>query len=159
MFFSKKIDIMKLAYMYHHFSGIYLLSRDSREVPIGDMLFWGELSNLPSYPLYYYLHEDNSLHKEKIVFLQLLQKILYTGIRVPLLTQKLIQYLLTAPNYKHLFAIMPVYLMGIIWGGKIITQKLKKGIDEGEDVAELIGDSSLSTVRLCLFYFLQSKIF
>ena len=42
-------------------------------------------------------------------------------------------------TYKHLFAIIPVYLMGIIWSGKIVTQGIKSLRNkEGEDIAELI---------------------
>jgi len=126
LFLSKKLNIMKFAYMYHHLSGIYLLIQDSREVPVRDILFWGELSNLPSYPLYYYLHQHNDADKKKIIFLQILQKTLYTSIRIPLLSYKLINYLNKTKTYKHLFTIIPVYLMGIIWGGKIVTQGIRK---------------------------------
>ena len=122
LFYSKKLDLIKLAYMYHHLSGIYLLSCDSREVPVKDMLFWGELSNLPSYPLYYYMHKDRK-QILKIRFYQMLQKILYCGIRIPLLTQKMILYLLKAKSKKHMFAILPVYFMGLIWGIKILSQE------------------------------------
>lgn len=141
LFFSKKLNIMKLGYMYHHLSGIYLLSQDSRDVPVRDWFFWGELSNLPSYPLYHYLHQNNEVDKKKIIFFQILQKTLYTGIRIPLLSYKLINYLNTTKTYKHLFTIIPAYLMGIIWGGKIVTQSIKNVLEEeGDDVAELVGN-------------------
>jgi hypothetical protein len=146
LFFSKKLNIMKLGYMYHHLSGIYLLTQDSREVPVRDMLFWGEISNLPSYPLYHYLHQNNNADKQKIIFFQILQKTLYTGIRIPLLSHKLINYLMTTKTYKHLFAILPVYLMGILWGGKIVTQSIKYTAEEGEDIAELVENSFYAIV-------------
>ena len=146
IFFSKKLNVMKFGYMYHHLSGIYLLTQDSREVPVRDMLFWGELSNLPSYPLYHYLHQNNNADKQKIIFFQILQKTLYTGIRIPLLSHKLINYLMTTETYKHLFAILPVYLMGIIWGGKIVTQSIKYTAEEAEDVAELVENSYFAIV-------------
>ena len=146
IFFSKKLNVMKFGYMYHHLSGIYLLTQDSREVPVRDMLFWGELSNLPSYPLYHYLHQNNNADKQKIIFFQILQKTLYTGIRIPLLSHKLINYLMTTETYKHLFAILPVYLMGIIWGGKIVTQSIKYTAEEAEDLAELIENSYFAIV-------------
>ena len=146
LFFSKKLNIMKLGYMYHHLSGIYLLIQDSRDVPVRDMLFWGELSNLPSYPLYHYLHQNNNADKQKIIFFQMLQKTLYTGIRIPLLSYKLINYLTTTKTYKHLFTIIPVYLMGIIWGGKIVAQDIKCTAEDGEDVAELVENSFFAIV-------------
>ena len=38
----------------------------------------------------------------------------------------MINYILTANTKKHMFAIIPVYLMGMIWGGKILSQKMIK---------------------------------
>ena len=120
MFFSKKLNLMKLAYMYHHLSGIYILSCDSTEVPVREIMFWGELSNLPSYPLYYLLHRSNS-NNNLIDFFRTLQKFLYTSIRIPILTHGFIRYLIYRKTNKHLFALGPVYLMGLIWGTKILT--------------------------------------
>jgi hypothetical protein len=122
IFFSKKLNVMKLAYMYHHLSAIYLLSCDSREVPFRDMLFWGELSNLSSYPLYY-LNHQNKKDRYKIRFFQILQKILYCSIRIPILTSKLLLYISVPRPKRHIAAIFPVYLMGIIWSSKILFQK------------------------------------
>lgn len=121
MFFSKKLNLMKLAYMYHHLSGIYILSCDSTEVPVREIMFWAELSNLPSYPLYYLLHRSNS-NNNLIDFFRTLQKFLYTSIRIPILTQGFIRYLIYRKTNKHLLALGPVYLMGLIWGAKIIRQ-------------------------------------
>ena len=128
LIFSEKINIMKIAYIYHHISTIYILSCDSREVPIQDILFWGELSNLPSYPLYYYLHQKNNINKIRLF--HLLQKIIFIGIRAPILTYKIIKYLQSTGITKHLFAILPGYLMGIIWSSKIITQNMLCIADE-----------------------------
>ena len=75
-----------------------------------------------------------------------MQKNLYTGIRIPLLSYKLINYLTTTKTHKHLFTIIPVYLMGIIWGGKIAAQDIKYIAEEGEDVAELVENSFYAIV-------------
>ena len=53
---------------------------------------------------------------------------------------------MTTETYKHLFAILPVYLMGIIWGGKIVTQSIKYTAEEAEDLAELIENSYFAIV-------------
>ena len=121
--FSKKFNVMKLAYMYHHISGIYVLLCDSRELPIREIMFWGELSNLPSYPLYHLLHVPNPNQQLTDSF-RILQKIVYTSIRIPILTRGMIKYLITRTTNKHLFAICPVYLMGLIWSIKIISKSL-----------------------------------
>jgi hypothetical protein len=121
MFFSKKLNIMKLAYMYHHLSAIYILSCDSTKVPIREIMFWGELSNLSNYPLYYLLHRSNS-NTDLINFFRTLQKFLFTSIRIPIFTSGIIQYLINRKTNKHLFAMGPVYLMGLIWSIKILKQ-------------------------------------
>ena len=74
MLYTKKMGIMEIAYLYHHLSAIYLLSKDSRQFPIRQIFFWAELSNLPGYPLYYYLH-SNPLDP-KVKFFKIMQKIM-----------------------------------------------------------------------------------
>ena len=118
----RKIKLLQIAYIYHHLAGIYMLHQKSRIIPIATIMFWGELSNLPSYPLYYYLH-TKPLHKNKIQFLRILQKVVYTGIGIPILSLMLIKYIKSnQKNKKMIYPILPVYLMGIIWSCKIISQ-------------------------------------
>jgi len=120
----RKINIMQLSYFYHHLAAIYMLHAPLKHVlPVSEILFLGELSNLPSYPLYHYLHTKNS-NKNKIAFLRLLQKFMYVGIRVPIMSQILVQFLRKpyTPAKKIAYPIFPIWLMGMVWSFKIISQ-------------------------------------
>ena len=118
-----KFNIMQLSYLYHHLAAIYMLHIPKHIIPVGEILLLGELSNLPTYPLYHYLHTKTA-NKNKIAFLRLLQKFMYVGIRVPIMTQMLIQFLRKpyAPTKKIAYPIFPVWLMGMVWSFKIISQ-------------------------------------
>ena len=115
------LDLLQYAYLYHHLSSIYLLACDSDEIPLDQIFFWGELSNIINYPLYHYLHKTGD-HKKKIKILKLLQKIMFAGIRLPLCTKKIITFALTTNNPQHLYALFPNYIMGILWSIKILSQ-------------------------------------
>jgi len=116
----KKIRLMETAYIYHHLAGIYMLLLPQGIVPGEAILFLGELSNLPSYPLYHYLH-TLPLNKRKIQFYKTLQKMMYVGIRSPLMTLLMIQFY-NSPNYNNKLAypVFPVYFMGLYWSYKIL---------------------------------------
>jgi hypothetical protein len=119
----QKLHFMQFSYIYHHLAAIYMLHIPKHIIPISEILLLGELSNLPGYPLYYYLHTKTA-NKQKIAFLRLLQKFMYAGIRVPVMTQMLIQFLRKpyTPAKKLAYPIFPVWLMGMIWSFKIISQ-------------------------------------
>jgi len=119
-----KFNIMQLSYLYHHLAAIYMLHAPLKHIiPVSEILFLGELSNLPTYPLYHYLHTKTP-NKNKIAFLRLLQKFMYVGIRVPVMTQILIQFLQKpyTPTKKLAYPIFPIWLMGMVWSFKIISQ-------------------------------------
>ena len=52
-----------------------------------------------------------------------IQKILYGGIRLPILGKLAYQTLTTVPNKRPAYALLPVYVMGLIWTTKLFTQK------------------------------------
>ena len=117
-----EIGLLQYAYIYHHLASIYLLTCDSREVPLDQIFFWGELSNIFNYPLYHFIHEKSGDHKNKIAILQILQKMVYAGIRLPLCTKNMIKFVSTNDKPRHLLALFPVYIMGVIWSFKILSQ-------------------------------------
>lgn len=119
-----KFNVMQLSYLYHHLAAIYMLHAPLKHIiPVYEILLLGELSNLPSYPLYHYIHTKTP-NKNKIAFLRILQKFMYVGIRVPVMTQFLIKFLQKpyAPSNKIAYPIFPVWLMGMVWSFKIISQ-------------------------------------
>ena len=118
---SKKFNYTHYGYLFHHLSGIYLLTQDPKEIPLEQLFFLGELSNIGSYPLYHYLHKEGN-HKEIIKTLRIFQKIIYTTIRIPVFTFLIHQYMNKPSFKKNAFAIVPLYLMGLIWSIKLLDQ-------------------------------------
>ena len=53
---------LNLLYLYHHSCSIYLLAHDPVTYRCGEILFWGELSNLPMYMVYYHLKSNSDKH-------------------------------------------------------------------------------------------------
>ena len=90
--YTNKWTMMTIGYLYHHISSIFLLNGVVEPNIIGQIFFWAELSNLPTYPLYHYLHKKGD-HKKKIRILRTLQKIMYSCIRIPILTQMISRFL------------------------------------------------------------------
>ena len=118
----QKLNAVQLGYIYHHLASIYLLSCDTREIPLDQIFFWGELSNVFNYPLYHYIHEKNGNHEKKIAVFKKLQKMLYAGIRLPVCTKQIIHFARTTTAPHHLYVLSPVYIMGVIWSLKILSQ-------------------------------------
>ena len=120
----KKINVMNIGYLYHHLASIYLLNSSVNTSLVTKIFFWAELSNLPTYPLYHYLHQKGD-HKDKIKKLQMLQKIVFTGIRVIVISKMIHRYLKEKGGQnipKPLLAVLPIYFMGLAWTYKILRQ-------------------------------------
>ena len=83
----------------------------------------GELSNIPSYFVYYYQKQPNKQNLVKK--LKYLQFFLYSFIRVPLMT-KLIKDIYynsqNTGNYTPLLVGAPVYVLGLIWTKKLFNK-------------------------------------
>ena len=93
-------------------------------IALSKIFFWAELSNLPTYPIYHYLHKKGD-HKNKIKQLQILQKIVFTAIRVIILSKLIHRYLREEGKKnipKPLLAVLPIYFMGLGWTYKILRQ-------------------------------------
>ena len=121
---NKKLNVMNLGYLYHHLASIYLLNSSVNSSFVSKIFFWAELSNLPTYPLYHYLHKKGD-HKDKIKKLQMLQKIVFTAIRVIVISNMIHQYLKKKGREnipKPLLAVLPIYFMGLGWTYKILRQ-------------------------------------
>jgi len=121
---GRKYGLVNVGYIYHHLAAIYLLRCNPDIIPTHSLMFWGELSNLASYPLYYYLHLGGEPQREKIAFLRSIQRHLYCGIRIPAFSWQLFWFLRTSPAWQHLVAIVPVYLMGVVWSIRILSQEV-----------------------------------
>mgnify|MGYP000005114212 FL=1 len=120
MLMYEKMDKVRLAYMYHHLASCFILQYPP-ELYYGDrMLFWGELSNIPSYFVYHYLRVAPA--SQKLQRWKKVQKIVYGGIRVPILTWLTMTLWYKAPSKLPLLFVTPVYFMGLAWTMKLLKK-------------------------------------
>ena len=124
MLYHDKMSFTIFAYLYHHLSSTYLLHATQNPNIVGQIFFWGELSNWPTYPLYHLLHQKGN-NKIKIKVLRTMQKCMYTCIRVPIITQIIRKIIKQKQNNIPfpLLSIIPIYFMGLAWSYKILSQK------------------------------------
>jgi hypothetical protein len=118
---TEKFNILNLAYLYHHISATYFLHQDPSQYMNMDVMLWGELSNLPSYFVYHYLH-NKIKYPQSLHFWTNIQKYVYASIRVPVISLLAIKMWNKAPNKKPVLIVSPVYLMGLIWTMKILRK-------------------------------------
>ena len=98
----------------------YIINKNPVIYKGGDILFWGELSNIPSYFVYYCIKNKDNPHIAKhIPFLKKLQFYMYTGIRLPILGYIAGKTLMTVDKPLEFVPVMPVYIMGTIWSYKM----------------------------------------
>ena len=119
--FNQKLTPVQLGYIYHHISSLYLVQRQQYPHLVTSVFFWGELSNIPGYFLYHYLHSKGN-HQKKIKLLRILQKWIYVKIRIFILTKIIYDFIQKNENYSSLLPVFPVYFMGVGWSLKILSQ-------------------------------------
>mgnify|MGYP001217780380 CR=1 FL=1 len=100
-------------YIYHHFATTYYIHQNPEIYKAGQIMFWAELSNIPSYFVYYYLKKSKDTKKIKL--LKSLQFYIYAFIRLPILSYYSYDVLKNAENKTPAFIALPVYFMGLIW--------------------------------------------
>ena len=116
----EKMNQVRMAYIYHHLATCFILRYPPAFYFADQMLFWGELSNIPSYFVYHYLHAAPT--SQKLQWWKKVQKIVYGGIRVPILTWLTMTVWYKAPSKLPILFVTPVYFMGLAW----TMQLLKK---------------------------------
>lgn len=117
---------LNYAYIYHHLASLYLMHEDPHKYYGGHILFFGELSNIPSYFVYYYQKQKNK--KNLVKRLKWVQFILYATIRIPVMTK-----ILSGAYYNSkekdgsivpFLVGAPVYVLGLIWTKKLFNKLL-----------------------------------
>ena len=118
----EEINFLRGMFIYHHLSAIYLILNNHLVYNVNKLFFLGELSNLPNYVIYHYLHDKNitPFKKEVLRVSKIVQKIFYTTIRVFLLSYLLIEMIYNLDfsdweTYKLSVIVLPIYFMGILW--------------------------------------------
>ena len=124
---NEKINLLRSMYIYHHLSTTYLLYNSHHISNTNQLILLGELSNLPSYIIYHYLHDGCNSDDKIIKNTKKIQKYVYGLIRLPIMSGILYNMINTLDfnNYevKKTFAIVtPIYFMGLIWTFKLIFQ-------------------------------------
>lgn len=116
-----KLTLTRWAWLYHHVSTFLYIHTEPKIYDGHKIMFWAELSNIPSYFVYYYI-KTGQLDTSKYKFLSALQKLLYVGIRIPVLgnlTNKKLQSFVK--DKRPVYMVLPVYLMGLIWSAKLLN--------------------------------------
>ena len=113
-------------YIYHHLATTYYIHQNPEIYKTGQIMFLAELSNIPSYFVYYYLKTNNYNSKNKLMLYKKIQKLLYTIIRIPILGLVGYSYFNNSMKEKHslipYYTTLPVYILGIMWTFKIINK-------------------------------------
>ena len=129
--------VLRIAYVYHHFSSLLALMQYSSNFKIHELLLCAELSNIPSYIVYYYLYQkkkENYTNRDEyfrnfknVKLWKKIQKYIYCFLRIPILGIISIDSIYTNYNNPEMFNkilfITPVYLMGLIWSYKLFNDK------------------------------------
>ena len=119
-----RVTLQSMAYMYHHLASIYIIHKPINWYYGDVMIFWGEMSNIPTYLVYYYLHQAPTLRqRQQLLLWKQIQKIMYSIIRIPIVTMIAMKLWKRAPSKVPLAIISPIYIMGIIWTLKILRNK------------------------------------
>jgi hypothetical protein len=128
--YFEKINFLRSMYLYHHFASMYMITNSHLIPNTHQLLFFGELSNLPSYVVYHYMHTESQDVCTQIIvkMFKNIQKNIYGIIRIPVMTTILINMLRTLDfSNPEIFKIVtitsPVYFMGLIWSFKLVFEK------------------------------------
>ena len=112
-------SLVDASYIYHHIATIYFINFFPNFYRQVEVMFLAELSNIPTYFVYHYLHSKNC--KPELKLWKFIQKIVYIQIRYVLLTLLFyLEYTSSKITLSHI-VVAPVYLLGLIWGYKIIS--------------------------------------
>jgi len=117
-----KLTLTRWAWLYHHVVTIGYLHQDPKIYKAHHVMFWGELSNIPSYFVYYYLQKKMT-NTQKFKIWVLIQKILYGGIRLPILGNLTYDTITTVADRRPIYTVLPVYLMGLFWTANLLKQR------------------------------------
>ena len=117
----EKLSLKNCAYLYHHLASIYFWHQNRHLYNIADVFFWSELSNIPSYFVYFYMKQKNP-NGEKLKWLKKIQLYVFSFIRLPIITYILINIYHNRINLTPVYPVIPNYLMGLIWTNQLRKQ-------------------------------------
>ena len=107
---------LKYVYLYHHLACMFYIN--SNALYCAEGFGAAELSNIPSYFVYYLLKRKNS----NIKLMKKIQFITYSLIRLPLLGYYLYLSYKKSVYKMPVYGMMPIYIMGLIWTKSLYKQ-------------------------------------
>jgi len=117
---NREINLLHGLYYYHHCACLYYMCLDPTKYNWFNIITVGELSNMPTYIVYYYLKTDPyhiNLKNWKII-----QKAWYGLMRLIFLSYMTYNELKEPENRIIVMPIVPVYFMGLLWAFVIFFQ-------------------------------------
>lgn len=105
----------KYLFMYHHLLSIYSIQQNAENYKTMEFYLTAELSNIPSYFVYYMLKTKN----ENLNLMKKIQWGLYAPIRIFVLGYYVKEVLRKNPNDILPYFISSIYLLGVIWTKKL----------------------------------------
>jgi hypothetical protein len=127
LIYNNDYSVINIAYLFHHVASIYYLRKDPKIYNTHQLMFWAELSNLPSYLVYYLIKKkQREVNNKKLLSLakfinmaKWLQFAVYSTIRIPFFGYLTYKTVTEVEDKKPIFIVLPVYLMGVIWTSKL----------------------------------------
>lgn len=107
--------LSKYLFMYHHLLSIYSIQQNAENYKTMEFYLTAELSNIPSYFVYYMLKTKN----ENLNLMKKIQWVLYAPIRIFVLGYYVKEVLNKNPNDRLPYFISSIYLLGAIWTKKL----------------------------------------
>ena len=108
---------LNIGFTYHHIATILYLYQNPKTYRTDEIIFFAELSNIPSYFVYYLLKTNKQSKHLKLI--KKIQFVFYSFIRVFVTSY----YLYTMFSIKHdksrVYGIIPLYFMSLYWVKKL----------------------------------------
>ena len=116
-----KPNKMNLVFVLHHIICLICWNFSKQEKMkrlILSVFYWGEISNLPSYPIYHLLHTNKQ--SPLILKLRIFQAIFYSSIRI--WSIRIFQYYPYKGKFSLIHSAFIVYFMSLVWVVKLWKQ-------------------------------------
>jgi hypothetical protein len=108
---------LNIGFTYHHIATILYLYQNPKIYRTDEILFFAELSNIPSYFVYYLLKTNKQSKHLKLM--KKIQFIFYSFIRVFLTSYYLYKTMSIKKDKSIVYGIIPLYFMSLHWAKKL----------------------------------------
>ena len=129
---NNNIDILRMMYMYHHITGYLYMLLPFKTNYWPQVFFYGELSNIPNYIVYYNIQQEKSLglieRTPRTIFWMRIQMMVYLIFRIFFLGYYSYKELLHNRNKEGgaiIYSTSILYLFGLVWSIAIVKQNIK----------------------------------